>query len=107
MLKNCRIVNVFTGTVEPGEIAVKDGVIVCTDAGCEGRETIDAHIHIESSYVSPEQAGRMFVHHGAAIIIADPHEIANVYGLDDLRYMLAVASVTFPLADWLFRHNLG
>ncbi|MBO6211267.1 MAG: adenine deaminase [Schwartzia sp.] len=106
VIRNCRIVNVFTGEIESGEIAVVDGVIVGTDAGCEGRVTIDAegryaapgfidaHIHIESSYVSPEQAGRMLVPHGAATIIADPHEIANVCGLDGLRYMLEAAKGT-------------
>ncbi len=106
VLKNCRIVNVFTGTVGAGEIAVKDGVIVGTDAGYEGRETIDAegrfaapgfidaHIHIESSFVSPEQAGRMLVPRGTAVIVADPHEIANVCGLDGLRYMLEAAKRT-------------
>ena len=106
VLKNCRIVNVFTGTIEAGEIAVKDGVIVSTDAGYEGRETIDAegrfaapgfidaHIHIESSFVSPEQAGRMLVPRGTATIVADPHEIANVCGLDGLRYMLEAAKKT-------------
>lgn len=106
VLKNCRIVNVFTGTVGAGEIAVKDGVIVGTDAGYEGRETvdaegrfaapgfIDAHIHIESSFVSPEQAGRMLVPRGTAVIVADPHEIVNVCGLDGLRYMLEAAKRT-------------
>lgn len=106
VLKNCRIVNVFTGTVGAGEIAVKDGVIVGTDTGYEGRETvdaegrfaapgfIDAHIHIESSFVSPEQAGRMLVPRGTAVIVADPHEIVNVCGLDGLRYMLEAAKRT-------------
>ncbi len=106
VLKNCRIVNVFSGTVEPGEIAVKDGVVVGVGAGYEGRETmdvegrfvapgfIDAHIHIESSYVSPEQFGRMVVPHGTATVIADPHEIANVCGLDGLRYMLEASKGT-------------
>ena len=106
VLKNCRIVNVFSGEIESGEIAVKDGVIVGTDMGCEGLETvdaegrfavpgfIDAHIHIESSCVSPEQAGRMLVPHGTATIIADAHEIANVCGLDGIRYMLEAAKGT-------------
>ena len=106
VLKNCRIVNVFTGIIEAGEIAVKDGVIVGAEAGYEGCETIDAegrfaapgfidaHIHIESSFVSPEQEGRMLVPHGTAAIIADPHEIANVCGLDGLRYMLEAAKGT-------------
>ena len=90
VVKNCRIVNVFSGEIESGEIAVLDGVIVGTEAGFEGRVTvdaegrfaapgfIDAHTHIESSFLSPEQAGRMLVPRGTATIVADPHEIANV-----------------------------
>ena len=106
VVRNCRIVNVFSGKIEPGEIAIVNGVIVGTDAGYEGRATvdaegrfaapgfIDAHTHIESSCLSPEQAGRMLVPHGTATIVADPHEIANVCGLDGLRYMLEAAKGT-------------
>ena len=106
VIRNCRIVNVFSGEIEPGEIAVKDGVIVGTEAGREGRATIDAegrfaapgfidaHIHIESSFLSPEQLGRLLVPRGTATVVADPHEIANVCGLDGLRYMLEAAKGT-------------
>lgn len=106
VVKNCRIVNVFTGTIEPGEIAVAEGVVVGTDTGYEGRETIDAegrfaapgfidaHIHIESTCLSPEQVGRILVPHGTATVISDPHEIANVCGLDGIRYMLEATGRT-------------
>jgi|GEM_PF-5276108 len=106
VVKNCRIVNVFSGEIESGEIAVLDGVIVGTEAGFEGRGTvdaegrfaapgfIDAHTHIESSFLSPEQAGRMLVPRGTATIVADPHEIANVCGLDGVRYMMEAAKGT-------------
>ena len=106
VVKNCRIVNVFSGEIESGEIAVLDGVIVGTEAGFEGRVTvdaegrfaapgfIDAHTHIESSFLSPEQAGRMLVPRGTATIVADPHEIANVCGLDGVRYMMEAAKGT-------------
>lgn len=106
VVKNCRIVNVFSGEIESGEIAVLDGVIVGTEAGFEGRGTvdaegrfaapgfIDAHTHIESSFLSPEQAGRMLVPRGTATIVADPHEIANVCGLDGIRYMMEAAKGT-------------
>lgn len=46
---------------------------------------IDSHIHIESAYVSPEELGRLLVPHGAATIIADPHEIVNVCGIQRTR----------------------
>ena len=107
VIKNCKIVNVFSGEIEDGEIAVAAGKIVgmgkaeydgeiIVDA--EGRFAapgfIDAHIHIESSYISPEQLGKMLVPHGATTIIADPHEIANVCGLEGIRYMIEAAKRT-------------
>ena len=52
---------------------------------------IDSHIHIESAYVSPEELGRLLVPHGAATIIADPHEIVNVCGIRGLDYMMEAA----------------
>ena len=107
VIRNCRIVDVFSGEILPGDIAVADGVIVGIGADGYDGETvidaggrfaapgfIDAHIHIESTFVSPEQLGRMLVPHGSATIIADPHEIANVFGLDGIRYMLEAAKRT-------------
>ena len=105
VIKNCKIVNVFSGTITEGDIALCGGQI----AGIgeyEGKETVDAqgryavpgfidsHIHIESSYVSPEEIGRLLVPHGATTIIADPHEIVNVCGIKGLDYMMEAAEGT-------------
>ena len=55
---------------------------------------IDAHIHIESTYTSPEEFGRMVVPCGTTTVIADPHEIVNVYGLEGFNYMIRAAEKT-------------
>lgn len=106
VIKNCRLVNVFTGTVRPDQIAITDGLIVGFGESYVGLEEydargayaapglIDAHIHIESSYTSPEEFGRMVVPKGTTTVIADPHEIVNVYGLEGLNYMIRAASKT-------------
>jgi len=107
VIKNCRIINVFNGEIENGEIAITAGKIVGMGAldydgkiivDAEGKFAapgfIDAHIHIESSYISPEQLGKMLVPHGSTTIIADPHEIANVCGLEGIRYMIEAAKRT-------------
>ena len=105
VIKNCKIVNVFSGKIQEGDIAFSgnqiagigeyEGVKVI-DA--EGRYAapgfIDSHIHIESSYVSPEEIGRMLVPHGGTTIMADPHEIANVCGIAGLDYMMKAAENT-------------
>ena len=49
---------------------------------------IDAHIHIESSMVSPARFAGLVLPHGTTSVVADPHEIANVHGLEGIRYML-------------------
>ncbi|MEE1314995.1 MAG: adenine deaminase [Faecalimonas sp.] len=105
VIKNCKIVNVFSGEIQEGDIAICDGLI----AGIgeyEGRKVVDAggryaapgfidsHIHIESSYLSPEELGRLLVPHGGTTILADPHEIANVCGEEGLRYMLKAGERT-------------
>ena len=107
VIKNCRIVNVLSGEIYSGEVAIFDGKIIGMGAAeYDGAEIfdaggkflapgfIDAHIHIESSYISPEQLGRIIVPRGTTSIIADPHEIANVCGLRGLRYMLDAAKRT-------------
>ena len=107
VIKNCRIVNVLSGEITSGEVAIYDGKIIgmgateydgekIFDAGGKflAPGFIDAHIHIESSYISPEQLGRIIVPCGTTSIIADPHEIANVCGLRGLRYMLDAAQKT-------------
>ena len=105
VIKNCKIVNVFSGKIQEGDIAFSgnqiagigeyEGVKVI-DA--EGRYAapgfIDSHIHIESSYVSPEEIGRLLVPHGGTTIMADPHEIVNVCGIAGLDYMMKAAENT-------------
>ncbi|MDA3950708.1 MAG: adenine deaminase [Spirochaeta sp.] len=105
VLTNGRIVNVFTREVQEGELAISDGVIAGigpsgTYSGTEridleGRYVvpgfIDSHVHIESSLVSPEQFARLVVPFGTTTIVADPHEIANVAGLNGIRYMIDAA----------------
>lgn len=105
VIKNCKIVNVFSGKIVEGDIAVSDDQIAGIGS-YEGKEEIDAkgkyavpgfidsHIHIESSYVSPEELGRMLVPHGGTTIIADPHEIVNVCGIKGLDYMMEAAKGT-------------
>ncbi|MBR7025471.1 MAG: adenine deaminase [Selenomonadaceae bacterium] len=107
VIKNCKIVNVFSGEIYSGEVAVSGGKIIgMGKTEYDGEKIfdaqgkflapgfIDAHIHIESSYISPEQLGRIIVPCGTTSIVADPHEIANVCGLKGLRYMLDAAEKT-------------
>ena len=105
VIKNCKIVNVFSGKITEGNIALCEGVIAGT-GDYEGKTVIDAcgkyaapgfidsHIHIESSYVSPEELGRLLVPHGGTTIVADPHEIVNVCGIEGLDYMMEAAKGT-------------
>ena len=106
VIKNCRVADVYTGTVREDGIAITDGMIVGFGNDYRGQEEIDAkgayaapglidaHIHIESSYTSPEEFGRMVVSGGTTTVIADPHEIVNVYGLEGFNYMIRAASRT-------------
>ena len=105
VIKNCKVVNVFSGEIIEGNIAISDGQIAGM-GDYEGKEVIDAegryaapgfidsHIHIESSYVSPEELGRLLVPHGGTTIMADPHEIANVFGETGLSYMVEAGKRT-------------
>lgn len=105
VIKNCKIVNVFSGEITEGDIAISDGQIAGVGT-YEGKEVIDAqgryaapgfidsHIHIESSYLSPEELGRLLIPHGGTTIMADPHEIANVCGVDGLNYMVEAGKRT-------------
>lgn len=100
VIKNSKIVDVYNCTIIEGkDIAICNGYIA--GLGCyQGNTIIDAkgqyaapgfidgHIHIESSYVTPEEISRLLVPHGATTIIADPHEIVNVCGMDGMNYML-------------------
>ena len=105
VVKNCKVVNVFSGKIVEGDIAISDNWIAGVGQ-YEGEQEIDAngmyaapcyidsHIHIESSYVSPEELGKLLVPHGTSTIIADPHEIVNVCGIKGLDYMMEAAKNT-------------
>lgn len=102
VLTNGRIVNVCSGEIHDGDVAIAGDRIVGIGR-YEGRETvdldgkficpgfIDAHVHIESSLLSVPEYGRTVAPHGTTAVIADPHEIANVMGAEGVRYMLACA----------------
>ncbi len=106
VIKNVNIVDVYGSTIIEGkDIAICEGKIAGV-GDYEGIKTIDAqgqyaapgfidgHIHIESSYVTPEEIGRLLVPHGGTTIIADPHEIVNVCGMTGMKYMLEAAQGT-------------
>lgn len=89
-----QIVDVVAGRVYPGIIEVKNGTIqsVTEDPGVMGPlilpGLIDAHIHIESSMLVPSEFARLAVIHGTTSVVADPHEIANVLGMEGVRFMI-------------------
>ena len=95
-----QLVNVFSGEVYPADVAIAGGVIVGMGPGYAARETvnldgrfvapglIDAHVHIESSLVTPREFARAVVPRGVTTVVTDPHEIANVCGLAGIRFML-------------------
>ncbi len=100
VLKNATYVNVFSGELETEDIAVAHGLIVglgeyegITEVDMTGKIVcpgfIDAHIHLESSLVSPAEFARAVLPHGTTTVVTDPHEITNVMGTDGIDYMLA------------------
>lgn len=104
VLKNASIVNVFTESIEHGDIAIDGGRIV--GIGTYEGETeqdldnayvcpglIDGHVHLESSMVSPVEFERAVLPHGTTAVITDPHEIANVAGIIGIKYMMESAEL--------------
>jgi adenine deaminase len=88
------LVDVFSGTIYPAKLTIIDGTIVDVHRLAGQREfyilpgLIDAHIHIESSLLSPTRFAEAVVAHGTTAVVSDPHEIANVLGMPGVRYML-------------------
>lgn len=89
-----QIVDIVQSRIFPGEVSVSDGVIteIKEVPSAEQRFImpgfIDAHIHIESSMVPPSEFARMAVCHGTVATVSDPHEIANVMGVEGINYMI-------------------
>ncbi len=100
VLKNATYVDVFSGELATDDIAVAEGLIVGLGSYCGVEEVdmtglivcpgfLDAHIHLESSLVSPAEFARSVIPHGTTTVITDPHEITNVMGESGIDYMLA------------------
>lgn len=99
VIKNGRIINVFTREIISGDVAIVDGVFVGIGE-YEGKSVlyangkfvspsfIDGHVHIESAMVTPLEFAKTLLPHGVTAVIADPHEIANVGGTVGIRFML-------------------
>ena len=100
VLKNATYVNVFCNQLSHGDIAVAGGLIAGMGENYSGEVEVDmggklvlpgfvdAHIHLESSLVSPKEFAKAVLPHGTTTVITDPHEIANVMGTDGIEYML-------------------
>ena len=113
VLRNCKLVNVLTSEIYSADIVIFNGMIVDVierDSDnfyevkadkvidVEGKYAIpgliEGHIHIESSFVTPEEFARLVIPHGTTTLIADPHEIVNVCGRDGMEYMLKASGYT-------------
>ena len=108
LLKGGKVINVFTAEIENADVLMEDGKIIgvgnYSDADvvedvsgkfvCPG--FIDGHIHIESTMLTPTELTKLCMPHGTTAIVADPHEIANVCGVDGIRYMMQ-ASKGLPM----------
>ena len=108
LLAGGRVANVFTAEWERADLAVAGGVVVGVGPGYEAETVVDvsgawllpgfldAHVHIESSLATPAEFARAVLPHGTTTVVCDPHEIANVHGVEGIRWMLE-ASEGLPL----------
>ncbi len=108
VLKEGRVVNVFSGEIQERDVALYDGVVVGLGRAYQGKEQIqvkgkwiipgliDAHLHIESSMLLPSRLAAALLPHGTTTIVADPHEIGNVMGIEGIKFMLE-ESASVPL----------
>jgi len=111
LLKNARVVNVYSGDIHPADVAIHHTRVVglgdyrarrVIDLRgqylCPG--FIDGHIHLESSMLRVSEFARVVVPQGTTTVVCDPHEIANVLGLDGIRYILESAKYN-PLSVYV------
>jgi adenine deaminase len=107
LFKNARLVNVLSGEIYPANVAVDDGRVVGIGDYRARRvidlhgsylapSLIDGHFHVESSMLTVPEFARAVVPHGTGTAVIDPHEYANVLGLDGIRYVLE-SSKKLPL----------
>jgi adenine deaminase len=108
-LVNCSLVDLLRGEIRKGAtVSIRRGAIAGIDDGLRSERVIDlkgmylapglvdSHVHIESSMLTPPEYARVVAPRGTTMVVADPHEIANVLGYDGMRYMLA-SSEGLPL----------
>ncbi len=103
-VKNGQVVNCLTGCIDKVDIAISDGFIAAIGKGFDAYQYIDcnglfitpgfidAHIHIESTLLSPVEFAKAVVPRGTTTVVADPHEIANCLGLEGIEYMLKASN---------------
>lgn len=104
VITNGNLLNVFTGEIYPADIYIYDGFIAHVEYEKPGENLnakeiidaegqymipglIDSHVHIESSMLTPRNFARGVINHGTTTVVTDPHEIANVYGVEGVKYM--------------------
>src|SRR6478609_1680341 len=99
LFKNARVVNVFSGEIHKTNVAIEDGRIIGfgdykakkvidLKGAYLAPSLIDGHFHVESSMLTMPEFARAVVPHGTGAVVIDPHEYANVLGLDGIRYVL-------------------
>jgi adenine deaminase len=99
LVRNCQVVNVLSGEIHSASVGVTNGTFVgfgeyeahkvvdaCGRYLCPG--LIEGHIHIESTLLDPIRFAQVAAAHGTAVVVCDPHELANVMGLDGIRWLL-------------------
>ena len=104
LVRNARLVNVFSGDIYQTDVAIADGIFVGFGEGYETKNSYDAqqkfmcpgliegHIHLESTFLSPKEFCNVVALHGTSAAICDPHEIANVLGLGGIDYILETSN---------------
>ena len=115
VLRNARLVNVCSGECYPADVAIVDGLVVGISepgGGYHGREErdvrgrwlapglIDGHMHIESTMLVLSEFARLVVPRGVSVVMLDPHEFANVMGVDGIRFVLE-SSRNLPLTAYI------
>jgi adenine deaminase len=108
LIKNTKIINVFSGDIHQNDVAIADGIFVGFGESYDSKEIydaqgrfmcpglIDGHIHIESTYLSPREFCRVIARYGTSAVVCDPHEIANVLGPKGIDYFLQ-SSLDLPV----------
>jgi adenine deaminase len=122
VIENVQLVNVFTGEIYPADVGIYNGFIAHVETNPDGEDRekikleatevydgkgqflapgfVDSHVHVESGMMTPAHYSELVVPHGTTTIISDPHEIANVLGIEGVEYMHD-ASESLPIRHFL------